>query len=330
MAFSQATPADVPSAISTICSFLSNQLGWTAPYDSGTQTGTVTIPGKAATFTLTRGYYSSGYSSYNGSYEFEYLQVDVTGVAEPWATRCNCLTPLTRMYLYAGTAPEPWVHVTFETAPGYFQHLYFGYVEKYGNYAGGAIADGTYWRISTADYNREWNISDQHLLFGGQTAYETSYGRRPGALEIDHVDAPGATYYFCYRGEKTYIAGGGWGDGYNSRLAFVEPTGIEGNVIFHPVILFADINSNRFVCPVACVPGVRIINISSFEPGQTVSVGNQNWRVFPLCNKVNPFGGEVWDFPDRGPGNVQPNEDGDYDYHIGGGTENLGIAILEE
>ncbi len=330
MAFSQATPADVPSAISTLCSFLTNQMGWTAVYDSGTQTGTVTIPGRGATFTLTRGQYQYPYSSSFGGYDYEFLQVDVAGVAAPWMARCNCLNPLTRMYVFAGTSPEPWVHVTFETAPGYFQHLYFGYVEKYGNYSGGAIADATYWQITTSQYNRSWEGSNNHLLFGGKNSYDTNYGKGAGALEIDHVDAPGDAYHFCYRGQKTYIAGGGWGDGYNARLAFVEPTGIEGNVIFHPVILFADINSNRFVCPVACVPGVRIINISSFDPGQSVSVGNQNWRIFPMCNKLNPYSGTVSQYPDQGPGNIQPDSGGTYEFHMGGGTENFGIAILEE
>lgn len=316
MAFAQFNPADVPSAIQSITDFLASNMGWTTSFNAGT--GTVDIPGKPATFTLT----SNTHLNSTRGLDFESLRVDVTGVTTPWGTECNALKPISKMWLFAGSTPEPWVHVVFETVPTYFHHVYFGYVEKYGNYTGGAVADGTGWNYTSSP--QPWNDRSNNGLFSGGNGV-IDYIREPGGVEIEHADAPASCYRFVtdYYKASTYPyrAGGGFGDGYNGSLCWAPSTGLENNAILHPVILFADINNDEWVTPIACVPGVRFVNIMDFVDGQLVDAGNQNWRLFPLCRR-DP------NYLVLGPGATGDATSGQF--NINGYTSNIGIAVLEE
>jgi hypothetical protein len=70
------------------------------------------------------------------------------------------------------------------------------------------------------------------------------------------------------------------------------------------------------------------VNCGPFEPGQVVTIGGVDWQIFPMCNKDVGYGETGGD--GSGPGNVQPDDFGNWDLNIGGGTERWGIAVLHE
>lgn len=318
MAFATFNPTDLDSAIQSICTQLASAHGWTTNYNAGT--GTVDITGKTATFTLTNTFVDN---SATWGYQHGILHVDVTGVTTPWQTSCNALWPLTKMWVFSGTTPEPWVHLVFETYAGFYHHVYFGYVERLGGFTGGAIADSTGWHFSSSATLYNWTSTQTSLLFGGFSNNSTSSGQRVGALEIEDAGAAGSTYRFCVESSGVaHRAGGGWGDGYNGTLCWANPNSVEDHVIFHPVMLFADLQNDKWVTPVACVPGVRMININHFTNASLVAAGGKNWRVFPLCHKDTRVN------ISESPGYVGGGSAGNYG--ISGDTSSLGIAILEE
>lgn len=318
MAFTQLNPVDIPSAIQSITDFLGSSMGWTTSYSSGT--GTVDIPGKAATFTLT----SNTYVSSSGGLDFESLRIDVSGVTTPWGTECNALKPISKMWIFAGSTPEPWCHVVFETVPSYFHHIYFGYIEKYGNYTGGAVADSTSWYYTSSTSSYHWGNDSNNMLFAGGTG-DSGYLRQSGGFELDHVSAPGSCYRFVndkYRGSTyPYRAGGGFGDGFNASFCWTPATGLENNIIMHPIILFADIDNDDWVVPIGCIPGVRATNITEFSDAELVVAGNKNWRLFPLCRRYSEY---------LNPGPGATGNATNTQFNMNGYTDSIGVAVLEE
>lgn len=340
MPFDISAPTDLEQALQTLDSFLGGTMGWDTTYTTGQLV--VEVPGRPQVFTLTYATWQSSVAA-GGTMSREHLDCAVTGVADPFTAVCDFLTPLSRMFLHAGVDPEPWVLVTFETAPGYFHHLYFGFVEKLGVYDGGAVASGfvggtsprptqsgfNTWAdsaFSTASSNGMYSF-----LFGGspgESGSNTLANR--GGLEIVSPDAPATTYRFGSDSAGGYFVGGGFTHAHNMLLTAAEATGLDGSVNAHPIILHAQINGDRWQTPVACVPGVRMVNINDLDPTQVVSIGGEDWQVFPLCNKYLPYGNDFTPTQGQGPGILTPGSSSTAFYNMGGATEFMGVAVKRE
>ena len=309
MPFNLYTPSDVPDAIASLADFYENVMGWSVDCDIVENTALVELPGKTATFLLSRDEYVYSHANF-GDADFEILKIAVGGVPTGFSTQLGWLNPITKMY---------------------FHHAFFGYVEKIGSYDGGAIADATGYDgyAGTFGQDRRWDNSSVRLLFDGQydSDNDGSWGRESGSIEIIHADAGSDVYKFDNSG-GSYNCGGGAGNGHNGTLSWVEPVGVDGSLNIHPVIIHANLQANDYITPVGCVPGVRMVNCEPFEPGQVISIGGQDWQIFPMCNRDVLYGETGGDA--SGPGNIQPDSGGNYDLNIGGGTERWGIAVLHE
>lgn len=322
------TPADMAAAISDIVNFAANDLAWSTTYAAGSGVGTVQVPARNAIFTLTPDSYSWSNSSQGASLDFEVLKIDVSGVATPWQTGVNWIKPITRLYLHGGNSPEPWLLITFESAPGYFHHAFIGYANKLGAWAGGAIADGTSWEFPSSGSSQRWDYTYTNLLFSGFTAYRTNPGGvSPGAMEVDSPEAAFDTYHFCRSSTGAY-AGGGWGDGYTTLLSSVAATSIDGTTPIHPVTLFGKLDGgmSTWTTPLGTVPGLRMVNMDYFTPAQLAVIAGENWRIFPLCT-TNVGYGEVASNPAATPGTPTLGSRNLDDTVFGGGTESLGLAV---
>jgi len=323
MAYALYTPANVAAAIDNLAGFYSGTMGWTVTNDPGNGDCLIELPGKTAKFRLGVDDYSY-YSSNYGGMSYELLLIDMENVASPFRCAANWISPITRMYVFAGTTPEPWSLITFETAPNYFAHAYFGYLEKLGTYNGGAICDASFWGLSTGSYDRKWDYYQAHLLFGGLN--EVSATDRIGGVQIDDPGAPYGTYRFSRRTDRHRV-GGGFGDAYTFLLSAVEHSGIDGGITFQPITLSADLTDDGWHTPVGNVPGVRAVNLAPFQVGEVITVGGEDWQVFPLVTRSVAYGERNPD-PAAHPGNLQPDSGGNYDYNMGLSTENYGLAVL--
>lgn len=334
MAYQISSPADVPSALQALADFFSNEMEWDASYDSAGETMWVEPAGVGSRFELAHDEYS--YSGSTGSNTGSRIRASASPTASnpvfgDLNTICQPLSPLSRMFVFAGEDPESWANVVFEVKSGYFMHLYLGRLHRYGSYGGGVILDSSSWDFTYTSSPQtdslriwDWDSSDEnHLLFGGKRArYWADY---PGAVAVVSGEADATVYQF--RGSSTYRAGGGFGDGYTNLLSLVEASPLDNTVTLHPIIPHADLKGNGFFTPLGAVPGVRLVNITNFDPAQVVEVGQKRWTVFPACSKRVEYGrSEAAEFS---PGNHEfgTGSYADYSYYMGGGTEMLGLAI---
>lgn len=332
MAFSVSTPSNLGDALSNLHNFYSTDMGWGAVLSGGVLE--VQVPGRSQVFRLSYvENFQAGNNSSRGRMIYDYLTCEVPNISDPLRTSCNYLTPLTRMTVHGGVSPEPWSLVSFETAPGYFQHLFFGFAEKMGEYEGGALISSTNWpteHTGASNFN-SWGYSATSNLEWGML-FNGAFNRASdvtGGLEIISPEAPRTSYRFYTPSSAPYYSiGGGFGDAYNGLLAYTEFSGVDGSLNAHPIVLFAQINGDQWETPVACVPGVRMINIDAFDPGEVVSIGGEQWQVFPLCNKWLPYGTSPG--MGVGPGTFTPGSSTTLYYNMGGSTERWGVAVKRE
>lgn len=318
MAYYTFTPSDMPEVLSQLAQFLATDMGWTASYDSGSQTATVEPKAAEATFVLGHGD--------NGSHGM-YIHCTVTKGGNSFPARVDTIPGLAQVFLFAGASPEPWCHMVINSAPGDYHHFYFGYLERYGTWDCGAVADGTLWTQSNSSFGdnhrRAWRSSYNHMLLGGANRYDAgSIAHLMGGVLLEGGNVPLNIGRFAYSqadqnqspiepSDGIAALYGGTNNADNRGLILPGTPIHNGVAPMAPIILRADFEIDNFWVPIGAVPGIRMINITDFDPGAVLDFGSNQWQLFPLGNKV------------RGTGYDSDHPDG-----VIGGTEYMGIAVL--
>ncbi|WP_299311278.1 hypothetical protein [uncultured Halomonas sp.] len=348
MAFSEIAPGDATALTHAICDFAQYDLGW------GRSGLDVTPPGGASGFRLStiEQQSASSVSSY-GRVSFDTILVELINYALPPGMTyddvpdpigsCNWLTPISRAWLFGGTDPEHWLHVVVETAPGYFHHLYFGRLERYGNWGGGAIFSATNWGVNSSS-SRRWDGGFDRNNYGPlmlfQAARQDGNGFHssfidPGFVEVDHPEAPMPVFRFVTSDRQSQpCVTGGFGTAYNGLLTAIPRNGFDGSVPTQPIILF-HLDEDQWSRPLGRVSGVRMINMTSFSDSDVVEFAGDTYQVFPLGTRRVGYGEHGMDgHPGTapvGPGVHTPrSSNGRYYFSAGMGTEFWGVAVRRE
>lgn len=201
--------------------------------------------------------------------------------------------PYTAYHFYAEEGTHPYVHVVVEVTAGqYRQALGFGNLIKSNDYVGG-------------------EYSYTHELFGGTQNNNPAYTLHQ--MGLDGVNAvTGAAAVMHIEGLPNVEAGHKWG-----LISDAVPTddrsgtgrarlfgGTRGGlwVFLLGWMRSSFINTYKPLIPIPVTyrdeqtnpdenrwlgvqPGVAIINIAGYAPGDTISVGGQDWMVFPWWRK---------------------------------------------
>ena len=303
MAYSEQAATAVTDIPALIAAFALAR-GWTV---AGT---TLTRPGGGKSFEVT--------ASIGGTNNRQH-RLFVTDVAVPtqraltqlpWVDGTNgnpfVLTP-TKVHLFGNDDPweeEPWIAAVIECGFNHYRHVYIGNVAKIGNYTGGEIICAncfSYWwsgSAGTVDYR-----SGLHkYMFSAHNDASNDFETAPTGLSaggVNVVHANNATPWRRFDGPafsngRLNFAGnevlGGATDAINSGLVRRGVSDFAGSNILVPVNLFVPDSVNflgtdaRFR-PIGFLPGVRMIDMRGIEPGESIQVGNDNWRAFPEFSK---------------------------------------------
>lgn len=194
----------------------------------------------------------------------------------------------TKMHLFGGLDPEPYIAAVIEYSPGFFRHFYIGYLEKLGNYAGGEVGCGSgFYNYNTATYDHDYN---QYLFGGFQRLFASGDS---GGVRLVHEDLGGelgATFranssrgsYDANLAEDRVI--GGFRSNINDQQVARGQVTYAGLQILVPVNLYLTRPQSRLV-PIGRPAGVRMVNMSNLDPAAPVTVGGKKWRCFPQFKK---------------------------------------------
>ena len=192
--------------------------------------------------------------------------------------------PFVAYHLFSNAAGD-YVHCVLEYSAGFFSHLVFGQLDKYGVYAGGHYCDAV--NVGTNVFDRShYKASTSRTLFDNTGVSSASKGQVSANLELNVWRMfEGST-----GGTTTFDAYGNGRSGLTSRLMDgSQPNTLNLATPFIPIYVFTDIggtnSGNR--TPLGVVKDLRLVWLQSFSVGQEVTLGPDTWKVFPITRRSN-------------------------------------------
>lgn len=211
------------------------------------------------------------------------------------ADRYNPIIPKPTKLWCFGNEPDElaqWLGFVVEYGFNQYRHIYIGSLDRAGQYVGGdAISASMASRIPENRSDFTWNCRP---LFRGSFS--------AGIWEPEHRDAAGSVVNLP-NGLKRFsmeqgalpqsrlladFCFGGLGDGVDDMLVNRGFADFSGEQLLFPInpLYTVQTGIDWRTRAIGTVRGVRNVNMKNLEPGQLVSVGNYNWRVFPISSKL--------------------------------------------
>jgi hypothetical protein len=189
----------------------------------------------------------------------------------------------TAYHLFLG---NDYIHVVVEVDPGLYRHLSAGQLAKPSNYNGGRYAGCVGFRDDGVLRNTLFlNLADwfnPNYLEGptldvdieGQNGWKKFNRASDNAAELllvstDHGNllAPSDDYYL-----------------YSDIFQYCTPNTLNGISPFAPIECFVR-RTGGFISPLGYVKDLRIVNLTNFAPGQSETIGSNDWLIFPASVK---------------------------------------------
>jgi len=232
----------------------------------------------------------NGHRSYNSSARWwqqpdQYFAYDNDGYFTQQEERATKVTvelrvnPILSVHLFAGTTPTPYVYAAIEKEPGYYRHLVFGHMQKFGTALG-----GMFWDVSSRNtYAEEQTNADNHrapFLYNSNVQYY-GYSRCGGFDTQDRNGNP----VFCrmgYDSSSPYSSGGHNGPEADTFMV-ANPINFNGRTALQTPLVMANVDG---YVPFGNPPALRYINLEYFEAGDELVIGNETWKVFPWTRRA--------------------------------------------
>jgi hypothetical protein len=299
MAYSEQVATAITDIPALIAAF-ANTRGWTV---AGT---TLTSPSGTRSFEIT-----ASIGGTNNRDHRIFITDTVTATRRAWTDlpwvdgtdgNPTVLTP-TKVHLFGNDtpyAPAAFIACVIECGYNNYRHLYIGEMVKVGNYTGGEVICANYFNKSYTGFtggSYDWYSTANKFLFSAHhNAGNGPTGADAGGINMVHADNDVPYRYFdgpAGLNAGTSMTGvevfGGIMDSINSGLVYHGLSDYAGAAILTPFNLFVpdsdNVGSNLRIRPVGYPAGPRMVNMESLEPGETIDVGGDNWKVFPEFRK---------------------------------------------
>lgn len=227
----------------------------------------------------------------------------------------------TSLYAYHLFSNGDFIHVVIEETPGRFRHLSFGFINKYGAFAGGQYLTAGSPVESFTTTATAFNSINQMIPFGsnGQGPSRSSLASSPYPGTYVRADIDGwtagwrllSTGYWDFANLDVYGCAS-FSNVTNNRAGYIgSVTQTSLNSLAHDLAYhcspqsfnglapmlpcYAGVNRTPYIGTWTLLgefPDVRFLNISNFNPGEELVLGTDVWKIFPLWNKAYTLGAE--------------------------------------
>lgn len=194
-------------------------------------------------------------------------------------------------WLFANTSPDS-IWMVVEVSAGVYHHLGFGEIAKYGTLSGGTFFTGSftmdgYVNTATANYV-DGDSSDRYrgLPFWNGDQYHGAcvLANAEGTLQwytaCDYSCSLGAT-----RRVRSIYSFGGWTNSLGYSWYTRGPNTLNGIAPMLPVYVSVESTSAGIFYPIGYLPHIRFMNIHSNAPQEIITLGADQWMVFPAHSK---------------------------------------------
>lgn len=200
------------------------------------------------------------------------------GVA-PVSATCNQLTGPFKAYYFFGT--NQYMHVVIETTTNIFKHVVFGTLNKNSTYTGGEYYDASFHATGINDNNYPESTNHRYLFDGCSNNTDKArlrvvadgYDWRPyqsaTVVATNHVKG-------CVRASST-ITG---------AVASYSINAFNQRTTLVPIVLAVGRPSSLYSL-IGSPPDIRQVKMDNLNPGQVITLGTDEWYVFPHIQKTS-------------------------------------------
>ena len=203
------------------------------------------------------------------------------GQAPGW-TQTNALSgPFAAYYLFGGAE---YLHVVVEVVTNRFAHFHIGTLEKAGNYTGGEYQTGTSINLQPSYQN------DPESVYNGYP-FDANNAYRSDSYNYYRIDADGAQHNWVTAttsngGSDATRVAQGFLRGSSSIQSLIgrSPNHLTGQAILLPSLIVGPRPAGGTAI-YGTVPDVRAVNIANISPKEVVTIGSDEWMIFPIVRK---------------------------------------------
>lgn len=203
--------------------------------------------------------------------------------------------PFTKYYFFEG---DDYIHIVIEVESGRFRHIHAGTIEKLGTVTGGFYAMGTssYYSTTTPSSpdsthnmypweNKSVSLTSQHQLYAnagdGAKWFTSSRTGSTGAKLGAGVVAVANSQTLSQ-------------NGLDGELFTYTPNTTNGITPLLPINVLAERTSGLWTF-LGQVKDVRRVNMLNHQPGDTITIGSDEWLVFPFTIRSSTTGDATTD-----------------------------------
>ncbi len=189
--------------------------------------------------------------------------------------------PFTAYHFFAGDeGGQEYAHVACEISAGLFRHWALGSLVKSGTYTGGVYTDSTYLDTSTNVINSSGSGEHRHICDSANTTKEGAH------IWIDYDAKANNWQQLRAYDQTTSTACLGSTRGQSLHIGLIAIGFQQWNLrtILFPMHYFAN-RASSLRSPIGRIPHMRALNIRNFFPGEIITVGGDDWMVFPVFQK---------------------------------------------
>jgi hypothetical protein len=193
-------------------------------------------------------------------------------------------------HLFAASSPDLLVLV-IEVSPGQFTWLHFGDLTKFGSWNGGILFGG---KDCIDSFNNVVVTENLCPTGGHQFASALIHAEVDGSLLWRTVIARDSAFWIT-----GYQAFGGFSNlhgsftdthyGFAGEWSIAAPNQLNGVTPMIPMYVFAPRPSN-YRSPLGYLPHLCYMRIDNYAPGETFSLGSEQWMAFPTISKGGASG----------------------------------------
>ena len=246
--------------------------------------------------------------SYSGGATFQLSRVNVSPYDELFWTQTDTsaitgtarlrspvtdagTAPPTKVVMYAGLTPAPYFVIVVEYGYNRYRHLYMGNLVPTASFTGGEVISGANFFQSNSGYDFPLGYRDtrHQYLFSAHQSYWANadcggarivHGSNPHPWRRFRAASLSLNGFNSFDGNEII---GGFTDDVNDGYVARGRSSFAGTGVLTPINLYA-VNGSQFA-PIGYPAGVRMVNMTDFDPDTTITIGSDSWQVFPAFKK---------------------------------------------
>jgi len=204
--------------------------------------------------------------------------------------------PYLAYHFFAGEGSTPYIHIVVEVDANRFRHFGFGNIEKYNNWTGGEYCYGSNWDQGSSYIDVP--SSTRHQCGLDHNGFAGLYAATMHVEGLPNQD--GASKWGAFAADTTTAAGNDRGGNPRAILFGSARAGLWTRMLgwmrssvfnaYKPLMPIEILYKDQSVSPNSFMwlgkqPDVAVINIGSLAVGDTLTVGSDDWMVFPFVKK---------------------------------------------